>query len=173
MMQRNEEFDVLDKLRKSGPLPHQLEQRHQRLRRQSFFKAGLQCDDYPPSTSRLESADMTTADWLKERWSSADDAVRRSLRLLAEALGIPLPLRRTRPIILFDGKDSSPTRRSEFTRHTSHAEQDALDSLAGMDPEFRVDGPQWHDDDADGWTPSESLTEALHDALDPDDRGWS
>lgn len=179
MMQRREEFDALDELRKHGPLPRELEERHQRLRRQQFFKAGLECDRYPPSSSQALVPDMNVADWLRARWTSADATVRRSLRAIADALGIPLPLVRTRQVPMprtlkskADVPIGPPTRRTESTRHTSHAEQDALDSLAGMDPEFRNDVPQWSDDAADGWTPSESLTEALHDALDPEDRGW-
>ena len=165
MMQRHEEFDVLDELRKHGPLPHQLEQRHQQLRRQQFFKAGLQCDHYPPSSPADILADMTIAEWLKERWSSADKTVRHSLRLLADALGIPLPLRRTHRV---RAKDSSPARRTRPALHTSHGEPAPLDSLAkkyGLDYH---DPPQWDDDDADGWEPVESL----RDAFRSDDRGW-
>ena len=171
MLLRKEEFDVLDKLRVSGPLPHQLEARHQKLRRQQFFHAGLECDRYLPSLpSRLVPADMTIADWLRERWSSADKTVRHSLRLLADALNIPLPLRRTQAV---PAKDPADTRRSESTRHPNHGEPAPSESLPEVPAEFQPDGRQWSDDDADGWTPSESLTEALHDALAPEDRGWS
>jgi len=177
---RNEEFDVLDKLRLSGPLPRQLEQRHQKLRREQLFKAGLVADDYPPpSTSRLENVDMTVTDWVRPKWTSADATVRRSLRAIAEALGIPLPLVRTRSIPMprtlkskADVPIGPPTRRTDSEQHTNHGEPAPLDSLAGMDPQSRNDPPAWHDDDAPEWEPSESLTEALHDALDPDDRGW-
>ena len=169
-MRRSQEFDLLDKLRQTGPLPHPLEERHQHLRRQQFFSAGLKCERYPPSTSSRLNPDMAVADWVRARWSSADEAVRHSLRLLADALGIPLPLRRTRPI---GGKDSSPTRRTKPALHTSHGEPAPLDDLAeryGLDYH---DPPACDDERADGWQSVESVTEALHDALYPEDRGWS
>ena len=164
-MLRRDEFAVLDKLRLTGPLPDPLEARHQKLRREQFFRAGLQADNYPPSTSsRLENTDMTVTDWLQERWSSADEAVRHSLRQLADALGIPLPLRRTQPI---RAKDSSPARRSELPLQPNQHGEPALSEIP---LQFRFDDPPASDDD--GWEPSESLTDALHDALHPEDRGW-
>ena len=173
MMLRKEEFDVLDELRKTGPLPLELEERYQKLRRQEFFQAGLVCDRYLPSLpSRLENTDMTVSDWLKTKWASADKTVRHSLRLLADALNIPLPLRRTHSISASTAKDSSPARRTESTRHPNDEEPAPAGSLPDIPAEFRVDGRQWHDDDADGWQPSESLTDALHDALHPEERGW-
>ena len=168
MMLRREEFEVLDELRKTGPLPLELEERYQGLRRQQFFRAGLVCDRYLPSLpSRLENADMSVADWLRERWSSADKTVRHSLRLLADALGIPLPLRRTQPVPAILGSDSSPARRTKFPLQP-YVAQDSLDTLSDLPAEFRVDGRQWHDDDADGW---ESV-ENLRDAFRSEDRGW-
>ena len=170
MMLRREEFEVLDKLRKTGALPQQLEQRHQLLRRQQLFAAGLEAGEYPPpATSSLEDPDMSVSDWLRERWTSADEAVRHSLRLLADALGIPLPLtRRTQPV---PAQDSSPARRTKFPQQP-YVEQD----LAEMGPAEAAepeeagyhDPPEWHDDDADGWQPCTSL----HDALHPEDRSW-
>ena len=167
MTRRSEEFDLLDKLRQTGPLPHPLEERHQHLRRQQFFSAGLKCERYPPSTSSRLNPDMAVADWVRARWSSADEAVRHSLRLLADALGIPLPLRRTRPI---GGKDSSPTRRTEFEEQPSQAEARRKESTAeaeeSEEPGYH-DPPEWHDDHADGWEPCENL----HDAF-RSDTGW-
>ena len=166
-MLRKEEYDILDELRKTGALPLELEQRHQKLRREQFFKAGLQADNYPPSTSsRLENTDMTISDWLQERWSSADSRVRQSLQVLADALSIDIPLTRTPPI---PPKDSSPIRRTTYAPQPN-VEQDTLDDLSrlGMDPEFRRDPPEWHDELSEGWEPAESL----HDALHPEDRGW-
>ena len=170
-MLRRDEFDILDKLRLTGPLPSPLEERHQKLRREQLFRAGLKADHYPPPSSQaLVPADMAVAEWLRAKWASADKTVRHSLRLLADALGIPLPLRRTRPI---GDKGSSPARRTDSTQHTSHGEPALSDTLAkkyGLDYH---DPPEWDDELADGWEPSESLTDALHDALDPEDRGWS
>ena len=164
-MRRSQEFDLLDKLRQTGPLPHPLEERHQHLRRQQFFSAGLKCERYPPSTSSRLNPDMAVADWVRARWSSADEAVRHSLRLLADALGIPLPLRRTRQI---PAGDSSPARRSELTRQPNqHGEPAPLEDLAGMGMDYH-DPPEWDDERADGWEPVESLRDALH----PEDRGW-
>lgn len=164
-MLRREEFDLLDELRKHGPLPHQLEQRHQRLRRQQFFKAGLLCDHYPPSSPSRLIPDMTVADWLRARWSSADASVRHSLRLLAEALGIPLPLARTQPPT---AKDSRPARRTKIAPQPYVEHNPLLADPAGRKEPGCNAPPEWHDDDADGWTPCASL----HDALHPDDRGW-
>ncbi len=143
MMLRNEEFNVLDKLRMYGPLPLELEQRYQKLRRQEFYRAGLKADNYPPSSSHLEDTDMSVSDWLRAKWISADAIVRKPLRLLADALGIPLPLARTRPV---SSQDSSPTpvmRRSRSSRHTSHAESDTLAGL-GMDPEPSPEDRGWY-----------------------------
>ena len=161
-MRRCDEFDVLDELRKTGPLPRELEQRYQKLRRQQFFKAGLKCDRYLPSSpSRLVPADMAVGDWLRARWSSADEAVRHSLRLLADALGIPLPLRRTQPI---GGQDSGSTRR---TRPARQPNQHGDPTLSEIPLQFRYDDPPASDDD--GWTPCESLRDAFRS---DDDRGW-
>ena len=169
MTRRSEEFDLLDKLRLTGPLPRPLEERHQHLRRQQFFRAGLKCERYPPSSPSRLNPDMAVADWVRARWSSADEAVRSRLRLLADALGISLPLIRTRRIARLDVANSSPTRRTKPALHTSHGEPAPLDDLAeqyGLDYQ---DPPAWDDERADGWEPVESL----HDALHPDDdRGW-
>ncbi len=172
MLRRDEfdEFDVLDELRKHGPLPRELEQHHQKMRRQQLFKAGLKADHYPPpSSSSLVDAEMSVGDWLRAKWASADETVRHSLRLLADKLGIPLPLRRTRGN---PAQDSSPTRRTDADQHTTNDESAPLESPAEKEGRDYYDPPASDDDDADGWTPVESLTEALHDALDPEDRGW-
>ena len=168
MTRRSEEFDLLDKLRQTGPLPHPLEERHQHLRRQQFFSAGLKCERYPPSTSSRLNPDMAVADWVRARWSSADEAVRHSLRLLADALGIDVPLTRTRRI---PAQDPTQVRRTKPALHTSHGEPALLEDLAGMgmDPQVRRDPPAWHDDDAEGWEPVESLRDAFRS---DDDRGW-
>ncbi|MCH9025788.1 MAG: hypothetical protein IIA05_01580 [Proteobacteria bacterium] len=167
-MRRSEEFDVLDQLRQTGALPRPLEERYQKLRRQQFFSAGLKCDRYLPSSPSRLNPDMSISDWLRAKWTSTDETVRHSLRLLADALGIDVPLIRTRRI---PPQDSSPTRRTRPARHTSHGEPAPLDSLAGMgmDPEFRYhDGPQWDDELAEGWEPVESL----RDAFRSDDSEW-
>jgi len=169
MMLRREEFAVLEELRKTGALPQQLEERYQKLRREQFFKAGLQADQYPPpSTLRLE-ADMTVTDWLRDKWVLSDETIRHSLQILADALGIDVPLIRTRHSLR---KDSSPPRRAWIARHTSHAD---LGISTETQPKERGyhDPPAWDDDDADGWTPSEGLHDALHESLNPEDRGWS
>ena len=167
MLQR-EEFAILDELRTSGPLPDQLEARHQKLRRQQLFAAGLKAHQYPPpATLRLEDSDMTVTDWLRERWSSADEPVRNALRLLAEALSIPLPLIRTKAIL---AKPTPVIRRSESTRHTNqHGEPALSDTLVkkyGLDYH---DPPEWDDELADGWEPVESLRDAFRS---DDGRGW-
>ena len=110
---------------------------------------------------------MTIADWLRERWTSADEAVRNALRLLADALNIPLPLRRTRPVPAIPAQGSSPTRRTRPARQP-YVEQDTLPSLTEPKERGYHDPPEWDDDDADGWQSSTSL----HDALHPEERGW-
>ena len=166
-MLRRDEFDVLDKLRKTGPLPRQLEAQHQLLRRQQLFAAGLKAGEYPPpAISSLEDPDMSVSDWLRERWTSADEAVRHSLRLLADALGIPLPLtRRTQPI---SPKDSLPLRRTTYAPQPYVGQTLAAAEAAEPEEAGYHDPPEWHDDDADGWQPCNSL----HDALHPNDHGW-
>ena len=167
MMLRRDEYDVLDELRKTGALSHQLEDRHQKLRREQFFKAGLQADHYPPSTSsHLAPVDMTVTEWLKDKWISADASVRHSLQVLADALGIPLPLRRTLPI---PAKPTTQVRRTRSARQPN-VEQDPPESPAEEKERGYHDPPEWDDNDADGWTPSESLYDALHP--DNDRGGW-
>ena len=166
MMLRRDEYDILDKLRLTGPLPDPLEARHQKLRREQFFRAGLRADRYPPSSPSRLNPDMAVADWVRARWSSADEAVRHSLRLLADALGIPLPLRRTRRI---PAQDPTQARRTKPALHTSHGEPAPLDDLAeryGLDYH---DPPEWDDERADGWEPVESLRDAFRS---DDGRGW-
>ena len=162
-MRRSEEFAVLDELRKTGPLPWELEERYQKLRRGQFFKAGLMCDRYLPSSPSRLNPEMSVADWLKARWTSADATVRHSLRLLADTLGIPLPLTRTQPTI--PAKDSSPAQRSESGQQPNPPRPRPTDRPA--EPGYH-DPPEWDDDHADGWEPCTSL----HDALHPEDRGW-
>ena len=165
-MLRRDEFDALDKLRKTGALPQQLEARHQKLRRHQLFAAGLKAGEYPPpATSSLEDPDMTIADWLKHKWASADEAVRHSLRLLADALGIPLPLtRRTQPV---PAQDSLPLRRTTYAPQPYVGQASAAAESEAEEAGYH--DLEWHDDDADGWEPCSSL----HDALHPEDRGWN
>ena len=108
---------------------------------------------------------MTIADWLRARWSSADKTVRHSLRLLADALGIDVPLTRTRRI---PPQDSRPTRRTKFALQP-YVEQNTLDTLAkkyGLDYH---DLPAWDDELAEGWEPVESLRDAFGS---DDDSEW-
>ena len=131
-MQRRDEFDALDELRKTGPLPRELEERHQRLRRQQFFKAGLMCDRYLPSLpSRLVPAEMSAGEWLRAKWASADATVRHSLRAIADSLGVPLPLRRTRHVA---GQDSSGSQRSETDQQPNHGESARSEERQLIDP---------------------------------------
>lgn len=167
-MLRRDEFAVLDELRKTGPLPLELEQRHQKLRRQEFYKAGLVCDRYPPpSDSRLVPADMTIADWLRAKWVGADTVVRNALQALAERIGVPIPMSRTR-IHQVPAQDSPQARRTKFARQP-YVEQDTLPSLTERKQRGYHDPPEWDDDDADGWQPCTSLHDALYP---PKDRGW-
>lgn len=165
-VQPSDEFDVLDTLSKTGPLPSDIEERYLQLRRQRSFEAGLMCDRrFPVSPSRM-NANMSFTDWLKVKWSTADSSVKKALRAVASTVGASIPMSRTRDSAI-DVSDSSPTRRTAIEHHPNQAEARRKESTAENEPE-NYDGPQWHDDDAPEWEPCETLQEALH----PEDRGW-
>ena len=159
----------LMKLRHQGPFPLEAQDLYDRLRARASADVKAARKAVPkvtPSPADL-APDTSMAGWLKARWASADEAVRHSLRAIANAVGIDVPLARTRPV---GGKEASDIRRSEFTRHPNHGEPTPTERPAETESEQAVhdDGPQWHDDDAEGWEPCTSL----HDALRSEDRGW-
>ena len=160
----------LMKLRHQGPFPLEAQDLYDRLRARASADVKAARKAVPkvtPSPADL-APDTSMAGWLKARWASADEAVRHSLRAIANAVGIDVPLARTRHVAV---QDSSPARRTESTRHPNDEESAPSEGPAGRKQRGYHDPPQW-DDDADGWTPSESLTEALRDALHPEERGW-
>ncbi len=115
---------------------------------------------------------MSFADWLKFTWRSADEAVRHTLRTVAEALGVPVPLSRTRTHPVAAAKDSSRAIRTESEQQPNRPRPRPAEIPAeAEEPEEAGyhDPPEWHDEHADGWTPCESL----HDALHSEDRGWN
>lgn len=113
--------------------------------------------------------DTSFAGILRIRWQNADASVRRVLRTVANALGIDVPLTRTQPV---PAKDSPPTRRTKFELQPNHGVPARLASPSERQQPGYHDPPEYDDELADGWVSSESLTDALHDALDPADRGW-
>lgn len=110
---------------------------------------------------------MSFADWLKFKWRSADASVRNSLRTVAEALRVSVPLTRTRKSSV-GGKDSPPTRRTRPELQPNRDDSEPLENPAEKEEPEYDDGPAWSDDDSPDWTPCDSLYDALH----PDDRGW-
>ena len=110
----HETWRGLMKLRDEGPFPLEVQDIYDRLRARasSDVKAALRASaEVIPPTSSLP-ADTSMAGWLSARWESADAAVRNALQLLADSLGVSLPLRRTRHAAV---QDSSSTGRTEST----------------------------------------------------------
>ena len=104
----------LMQLRDAGPFPFEVQDLYDRLRERAVadVKAALRASaEVIPPTSSLP-ADTSMAGWLSARWESADAAVRNALQLLADSLGVSLPLRRTRHAAV---QDSSSTGRTEST----------------------------------------------------------
>ena len=110
-------------------------------------------------------ADASFAEWLRFKWRSADTSVRHTLRTVAEALGVSVPLSRTRNSSV-GVPDSSPARRTESGQHPNHGESEPAEVPAEADPEDHCDGPQWSDDDALVWEPCESLHDAFRSDVD-------
>ena len=171
----DKELDVLmglTDLSKQGPLPSDAALLSQEIRTRA--KARLHQSQTMlvlPSPDRVTNpADESFADWLKFTWRSADEAVRHTLRTVADALRVPVPMSRTRtqPVA---AKDSPSTRRTDPEQHPNHDDSEPAESPTEEEelekPHYH-DPPEWHDDHADGWEPCESL----HDAMHPEDRGW-
>ena len=160
----------LMKLRHEGPFPFEAQDLYEKLRARAMSDVEAVRKVAPkvtPSPADVP-ADKSLAGWLKARWSSADEAVRNALRAVASAVGVEVPLSRTRNSIV-GGKDSASPRRSNSGLHLTHDESDPPESPADEESEFRYDGPHWHDELADGWEARDNLYDALH----PDeDRGW-
>jgi hypothetical protein len=161
----------LVKLRDEGPFPYEAQDLYDRLRAraEADVKATRKAAPKVTPSPADVAPDTSMAGWLKAHWSSADETVRHSLRVLADKLGIPLPLRRTRRN---PAQDSGSTRRTDADQHTTNDVSAPSGSPAEPKERDYYDPPASDDELADGWEPSESLTEALHDALDPEDRGW-
>ena len=162
----------LMKLRDEGQLPPEAKDMYEKLRTRAEAEVKAACK---AATKAIPSpvdvpADTSIIGWLKSRWSSADETVRNALQAVASTVGISIPMSRTRtqPI---PPKDSSSTRRTESALQLTHDEQAPTERPAEKEEpeEPRYDDPpQWDDELADGWTPCESL----HDALNPEDNGW-
>ncbi len=71
-----------------------------------------------PSPSQANTSN-SFADTLRIRWASADASVRHTLRTVANALGIDVPITRTRPVA---AKDSGSTRRTAAELHLTQPE---------------------------------------------------
>jgi hypothetical protein len=160
----------LMKLRDEGAFPYEAQDLYDRLRTRAMADVETARKAVPKVTwSPADVApDTSMAGWLKAHWTSADEAVRNALQAVARAVGASIPLSRTRDSSV-DVKDPGSTQRTESTRHTSHAEQDPLEGPAEKEEPDYHDRPQWHDDDAEGWEPVESLRDAFRS---DEDRGW-
>lgn len=154
-------------LRDVGPFPLEALDMYDRLRARALadVKAAHRAAPKVTPSPADVTADMSVAGWLKARWSSADEAVRHTLRSVAESLSVPIPMSRTRtqpPGV----KDSGFNRRSDSDQHPNRDDSEPLESPPETEPEDRYDGPQWSDDDALDWEPCESLHEAFRSDAD-------
>ena len=155
----------LMRLRDQGPFPLEAQDMYDRLRSRAMsdVKAAHKVAPKTAPSPADVPADMSVADWLRARWSSADEAVRNALQAVASTVGISIPMSRTRtqPI---PPKDSSSTRRTESALQLTHDEQAPTERPAeAEEPEEAGyhDPPEWNDELADGWTPCESLHDAF------------
>ena len=169
----DKELDVLmglTDLSKQGPLPSDAALLYQEFLARAEANMATTFASASPDFVATPT-EMSFADWVKFKWQSADTSFRHTLRTVAEALRISVPMSRTR-ISSAGGKDSSPIRRSESALQLTHDEQAPTERPAEKEEpeEPRYDDPpEWHDELADGWEPCSSL----HDALHSEDRGWN
>ena len=156
-------------LRNEGSFPLEAMDLYERLRSRAMADVEAAHKAAPKVTSSPADVpdDVSLAGWLKFKWTSADEAVRKALQAVASAVGasIPLSRTRTRPVA---AKDSGSTRRMESEQQPSQAEARRKESPPEPEPEDHYDGPQWSDDDALDWKPCTSL----HDAFRSDDSEW-
>ena len=162
----------LIRLRNEGPFPFEAQDLydHLHVRAEADVKAARKAATKAIPSPVDVPADMSVAGWLRAKWNSADEVVRNALQAVASAVGVSVPLSRTRDSSV-GVSDSSPCRRTKFPLHLN-VEQDLAEMgpAEAEEPEEAGyhDPPEWHDDDADGWQPCTSL----HDALHPEDRSW-
>jgi len=112
----DKELDVLmglTDLSKLGPLPPDAASLYQEIqaRAESRMEQSQTILALPSPDSVTDPADESFADWLKFKWRGADASVRQTLRTVAEALGVSVPLSRTRNSSV-GAKDSGSTRRT-------------------------------------------------------------
>lgn len=164
-------FLAMMDLQSKGPLHPEAERLYRRLRFRALLdlrrRARLSRIDTDPSHVDDPSS-MTVGEWIKAKWTSADETVRNALKTVAGAIGASIPMVRTRKPAE-GAKDSGPTRRTESDQHPNQGKPEAMESPEQAEPEDHCDGPQWSDDDALGWVPCDSLHDAFH--LD-EDVGW-
>lgn len=153
----------LIRLRDQGQLPPEAKDMYEKLRTRAVadVKAARKAAPQVTLSPSDVPADTSIAGWLKSRWSSADEAVRNALQAVANAVGIPVPMSRTRKSV-GGGKDSPPTRRTRPKLQPNRDDSEPLDIPAEPKEAHYHDPPQWHDDHADGWEPCSSLHDALH-----------
>lgn len=166
--EKHAQFLELMDLRALGPLHREAEAVYRRARFRASLHVARLAWRAPLVADNAIEVDhrVPVGEWFKARWIAADEAVRQSLRRLADSLSIDVPLTRTRRA---GPKDSSSSARSVPDLQPSLGESGPEILPAEAESEERDDGPQWHDADADGWIPCESLYDALH----PDEeRGW-
>lgn len=124
-----------------------------------------------PSSVPAVPPDLPVRDWLRIRWATADAAARHTLRTLADALSVNLPLVRTRQDT--GGKEAADSPNTLALVHTrSRPIEPILHAKPAQKATTDADSDDsrendWIDDES-AWTPCTSLYDALH----PDERGW-
>ena len=117
----------LMKLRDERPFPFEAQDLCDRLRAHAVadvkaaHKAAPKVTSSPADVPDDVPDDVPIADWLKFKWTSADEAVRNALQAVASAVGASIPLSRTRNSSV-GVKDSGSTRRSDSGQQPNHDE---------------------------------------------------
>ena len=156
------ELEVLIALAELGTLPPdaQLLYADIQTRAETSMKATLAL----PSPEHVTvPPGMSFAEWLKFKWQRADASFRHTLRTVAEALGVSVPMIRARKSSI-GGKDLSPAWRTESEQQPNRPRPRPSEIPAEAEEKEEAgyhDPPEWHDEHADGWTPCESLHDAF------------
>lgn len=153
------ELEVLIALADLDSLPPEAQRLYADIqtRAETSMKATLAL---PSPDNATVPPDTSFADVLRIRWRSADSSIRHTLRTVANALGVSVPLTRTKKSSV-GGKDSSGSQRTESVQHPNRDDSEPLERAAEAEEPDYHDPPEWHDELADGWTHCESLHEAF------------
>jgi hypothetical protein len=136
----------------------------------------------PAQPAEVETEGMDLETWLRFRWARADTTAGRTLRSVAKALGILLPMRRTiaPPVpepamrrtkpVLAESPDAIPSSTLDGIALDTEAEGVAHDVDESPEPATDESLPDNRYDDESAWTHYASLFDAL--PLHPENRGW-